>query len=72
MTRAALAVAALLVAACLVATGGRATGVAKPRVGFVTYSGVVPTKRTLEGQTFAGFLKAERELEISVAPPRAT
>ena len=65
MTRAALAVAALLVAACLVATGGRATGVAKPRVGFVTYAGVVPTKRTLEGQTFAGFLKAEKELEIS-------
>ena len=65
MARAALAVAALLVAACLVATGGRATGVAKPRVGFVTYAGVVPTKRTLEGQTFAGFLKAEKELEIS-------
>ncbi len=56
MKRGALAVAALLVAACLVATGGRATGKRQLRVGFVTLSGVVPTKRALDGQMLAGFL----------------
>jgi basic membrane protein A and related proteins len=64
MKRGSLAVAALLVAACLAATGGRATEKRQLRVGFVTYSGVVPTKRTLEGQMFAGFLKADKELAI--------
>lgn len=75
MKRGALAVAALLMVACLVATGGRAKRAAGPRVGLVIYSGVVPTKRTLDGQVFAGFLRAERELPIRgrivyVAPAR--
>lgn len=65
MKRAFLALAALLVAACLVATGGRATAKRQLRVGFVTLAGVVPTTRTLEGQAFAGFLRAEKRLGIS-------
>lgn len=60
-----LVVAALLVAACLVATGGRATPKRQLRVGFVTSAGVIPTSRTLEGQAFAGFLRAEKRLGIS-------
>jgi basic membrane protein A and related proteins len=65
MKRPTLAVAALLVAACLVATGGRATAKRQLKVGFVTFAGVVPTTRTLEGQAFAGFLRAERRLGIN-------
>ncbi len=65
MKREILAVAALLVATCLVATGGRATGKRQLRVGFVTFAGVVPTTRTLEGQAFAGFLRAEKRLGIN-------
>lgn len=64
MKRATLAVAALLAAACLGATGGRATADRQLRVGFVTNSGVVASKRTLEGQMLAGFLEAERKLPI--------
>ena len=65
MKRSTLVVAALLVAACLVATGGRATGKRQLRVGFVTFAGVVPTTRTLDGQAFAGFLRAQKRLGIS-------
>jgi basic membrane protein A and related proteins len=65
MKRHTLAVAGLLVAACLVATGGMATPKRQLRVGFVTFAGVVPTTRTLEGQAFAGFLRAERRLGIN-------
>jgi basic membrane protein A and related proteins len=64
MKRRCLVVAALLLAACLAATGGRATEKRQLRVGFVTYSGVVPSKRNLEGQMLAGFLKAEKKLDI--------
>ncbi len=64
MKRATLAVAALLVAACLVATGGKAGRTGQPRVGFVTYSGTVPSKRTLDGQMLYGFLQAEKKLAI--------
>jgi basic membrane protein A len=64
MQRGITAFAALLVAACLTATGGKATAGGQPTIGFVVQSGVVPTKRTLEGQMFAGFLQAERKLAI--------
>ena len=64
MKRHTFAAAGLLVAACLVATGGRATAKRQLRVGFVTFAGVVPTTRTLEGQAFAGFLRAEKRLGI--------
>jgi basic membrane protein A len=64
MKRGALAVVGLLVAACLWTTGGRATANREPRVAFVTNSGVVPSKRTLEGQMLAGFLEAEKTLPI--------
>jgi basic membrane protein A and related proteins len=64
MRRGTLAFAALFVAACLAAAGGKATEKRQPRVGFVIGAGVVPTKRTLDGQMFAGFLKAEKELPI--------
>jgi basic membrane protein A len=64
MKRAILAVVALLLAACLVATGGRAERKRQPRVGFVIYSGTVPTKRTLDGQMLAGFLQAAKKLPI--------
>jgi basic membrane protein A and related proteins len=59
-----LAVTALLVAASAAADGGTATGARQPRVGFVINSGVVPSKRTLDGQMLAGFLQAERKLAI--------
>ena len=65
MKRPTLAVAALLVAACLVATGGMATAKRQLRVGFVTFAGVVPTTRTLDGQALAGFLRADKRLEIN-------
>lgn len=64
MKRRTLAVAAVLVLACLGATGGNATGKRQLRVGFLTYSGVVPSKRSLDGQMLAGFLKAEKKLDI--------
>jgi basic membrane protein A and related proteins len=64
MKRPTLAVAGLFVAACLVATGGMATPKRQLRVGFVTYSGVVPSKRTIDGQMLAGFLEAEKKLDI--------
>ena len=65
MKRPTLAVAALLVAACLVATGGMATPKRQLRVGFVTFAGVVPTARTLDGQALAGFLRADKRLGIN-------
>jgi basic membrane protein A and related proteins len=64
MKRGTLVVAALLLVACLAATGGRATGKRELRVGFVTYSGTVPSKRSLDGQMLAGFLTAEKKLPI--------
>jgi basic membrane protein A and related proteins len=64
MKRRSLAIAALLVPACLVAAGGKAGGTRQPRVGFVIYSGTVPSKRTLDGQMLAGFLQAEKKLAI--------
>ena len=64
MKRGTLAVAALLLAACLAATGGRATAKRQPRIAFVVSSGTVPSKRTLDGQSLAGFLKAERQLDF--------
>ncbi|HEX9093913.1 MAG TPA: BMP family ABC transporter substrate-binding protein, partial [Coriobacteriia bacterium] len=59
-----LLIAAALVAATLVATGVHASGAAEPRVGFVAYSGSVPTPHTLDGMAFVGFLHAERKLAI--------
>jgi basic membrane protein A len=64
MKRGTLAVAALLLAACLVATGGRATPKRVLRIAFVAYSGTTPSKRTLDGQTLAGFLQAEKKLDF--------
>jgi basic membrane protein A and related proteins len=64
MKRGTFAVAALLVVACLGATGGRATGKRQLRIGFVTYSGVVPSKHSLDGQMLAGFLEAANKLDI--------
>jgi basic membrane protein A and related proteins len=64
MKRGTLAVAALLLVACLAATGGRATAKRQLRIGFVVSSGTVPSKRTLDGQSLAGFLKAERQLDF--------
>jgi basic membrane protein A len=53
-----------LLAATLLATGGNASRTVRPRVGFVSYAGTVPTRHTLEGLTFVGFLRAEKELPI--------
>ena len=64
MKRGTLAVAALLLATCLAATGGKATGKRQLRIGFVTYSGTVPSKRTLDGQMLAGFLEANKKLDF--------
>jgi basic membrane protein A and related proteins len=64
MKRGTFALLALLVAASLVATGGRATAERQLRVGFVTYSGVVPSNRSIEGQMLLGFLRADKELAI--------
>ena len=60
-----LLIAAALVAATLVATGVHASRATEPRVGFVAYSGSVPTPRTLDGMAFVGFLRAERKLPSS-------
>ena len=60
----ALVVAALLVVAYLAAAGGSATAKRQLRVGFVTYSGAVPSKRTLDGQMLLGFLRAKKELAV--------
>lgn len=64
MKRGVLAVVALLVVASLAASGGSATPNRELRVGFVTYSGIEPSKRTLEGQQLVGFLRADKELGI--------
>jgi basic membrane protein A and related proteins len=64
MKRRTLAVAAFLVVACLAATGGKATEKRELRVGFVTYAGVEPSKRTFEGQMLDGFLRADRKLDV--------
>jgi basic membrane protein A len=64
MKSSAFAVAALLVVVCVAASSGSATAKRQLRVGFVTYSGVVPSKRTLDGQMLLGFLRAEKELAI--------
>jgi basic membrane protein A len=64
MKRGTLAVMALLLATCLAATGGKATGKRELRIGLVTYSGTVPSKRSLDGQTLAGFLKAAKKLDF--------
>jgi len=53
----------LLVATLLVASGN-ASRTVRPRVGFVSYSGTVPTRHTLDGVALVGFLRAERELPI--------
>ena len=60
----AFAAAALLVVAYLAASGGSAATSRELRVGFVTYSAAVPSKRTLDGQMLLGFLRAEKELPI--------
>lgn len=59
-----LGAAALLVAAYAATAGGSATGKRQPTVGFVTYSEVVPTQRTLDGQMLRGFLRAEKKLGV--------
>ena len=64
MKRGTLAVMALLLATCLAATGGKATDKRQLRIGFVTYSGTVPSKRSLDGQTLAGFLEAAKKLDF--------
>jgi basic membrane protein A len=69
----------LLIAALLVttlsATGSNAAETVRPRVGFVAYAGAQPTRRTLDGLSFAGFRDAEKRLPIRgavryVAPTR--
>jgi basic membrane protein A len=60
MKRGPLAVAAVVVAACLAVTSGSAAAKRQLRVGFVVYSGVVPSGHTIEGRMFAGFLRADR------------
>jgi basic membrane protein A len=64
MNRGILALLVLLVVASLAASGGRATEKRQLRVGFVTYSGVVPSKRSIEGQMLLGFLRADKELAV--------
>jgi basic membrane protein A len=64
MKRGTLAVVALLLATSLAASGGNATGKREQRIGFVTYSGTVPTKRTLDGQMLSGFLQANKKLDF--------
>jgi basic membrane protein A len=64
MKRGTLAVAALLLATCLAATGGNATGKRQQRIGFVTYSGTVPSTRSLDGESLAGFLRAAKKLDF--------
>jgi basic membrane lipoprotein Med (substrate-binding protein (PBP1-ABC) superfamily) len=59
-----VAVLVLLVAVSIAATGGRATEKRQLRVGFVAYSGVVPSSRSIEGQMLLGFLKADKELAV--------
>jgi basic membrane protein A len=53
-----------LLVATLVAAGGNASRTARPRVGFVSYAGTVPTRHTLDGLALFGFLHAEKELPI--------
>src|SRR5207253_11385682 len=53
-----------LLMATLVATGGSASRTLRPRVGFVAYAGSVPTRHTLGGLAFVGFVQAERKLPI--------
>jgi basic membrane protein A and related proteins len=64
MKLATLAVAALAMTVCLFEAGGKATATRALRVGYVTPSGVVPTKRELGGLMLAGFLRADRKLPI--------
>ena len=59
-----LLIAAVLLAATFVAAGVRASRTVEPRVGFVAYSGSVPTPHTLDGMAFVGFLRADRKLPI--------
>ena len=63
MKRLLLITTAVLVAT-LLATGGNASPTARPRVGFVAYAGSVPTRHTLDGLAFVGFLQAEKKLPI--------
>jgi basic membrane protein A len=64
MKRGILALLVPLVAASVAATSGTATGKRQLRVGFVAYSGVVPSSRTIEGQMLLGFLRADKELAV--------
>jgi basic membrane protein A len=62
MKSGALVAAVLLVVACAAAAGGSATARRQLKVGFVTYSGVIPSQHTLDGQMLLGFLRAEKKL----------
>ena len=53
-----------LLAAAFLGAGGNAAPSARPRVGFVSYSGAEPTPRTLDGLSLLGFVRAERKLPI--------
>ena len=53
-----------LLVATLLVTGGNASRTVRPRVGFVSYPGTVPTRHTLAGLPLVGFLRAERQLPI--------
>jgi basic membrane protein A len=59
-----LLMAAPLIVAALVATGGNAGRTVEPRVGYVAFSGTVPTPRVIDGLPLIGFLRAEKELPI--------
>jgi basic membrane protein A and related proteins len=65
MNRGTLVAAALLVAAFLFPASASPAAKRQLRVGFVTLSGVVPTKRTLEGQIFSGFVQSEKQLGVT-------
>lgn len=53
-----------LIVAALVASGGNAGPTVEPRVGYVAFSGTVPTPRVLDGLPLVGFLRAQKELPI--------
>jgi basic membrane protein A len=57
-------IAGALLTAAFLGAGSSAAPSARPRVGFVSYSGTEPTPRTLVGLSLVGFLRAERKLPI--------